>query len=62
MDPSTVGKEVGHPFILKIRVKTKVESSVLQVPVDSFKGTSFVAVTSLAHGSSGSLNNIPQLP
>ena len=27
MDPSTVGKEVGHPLILKIRVKTKVESS-----------------------------------
>ena len=28
VDPSTVGKEVGHPLILKIRVKTKVESSV----------------------------------
>ena len=59
VDPSTIGKEVGHPFILKIRVKTKVESSILQVPVDSFKGASSVAVTSSAHGSSGSLNIIP---
>ena len=37
VDLSTVGKEVGHPLIPKIRVKTKVESSILQVPVDSFK-------------------------
>ena len=35
MDPSTVGKEVGHPLIPKIRVKTKVESSLSQVPVSS---------------------------
>ena len=51
MDPSTVPK---------IRVKTKVESSVLQVPVGSFKGTSLVVVTSSTHGSLGSLNIIPQ--
>ena len=51
MDPSTVPK---------IRVKTKVESSVLQVPVGSFKGTFLVVVTSSTHGSLGSLNIIPQ--
>ena len=48
MDPSAVGKEVSHPPIPKIRVKTKVESSILQIPMGSLKGTSFVAVTSLA--------------
>ena len=51
MDPSTVGKEVGHPFIPKIRVKTKVEPSVLQV-----------LVSSSTHGSSGSLDIKPQSP
>ena len=35
VDPSTVGKEVGHPLIPKIRVKTKVKSSVFQVPMSS---------------------------
>ena len=29
VDPSAVGKEVGHPLIPKIRMNTKVESSVL---------------------------------
>ena len=28
VDPSTVGKKVGHPLIPKIRMKTKVESSI----------------------------------
>ena len=51
MDPSTVGKEVGHPFIPKIRVKTKVKPSVLQV-----------LVSSSTHGSSGSLDITPQSP
>ena len=45
VDPSTVGKEVGHPLILKIRVKTKVEYSVFQVPMSSS-----------AHGFSGSFD------
>ena len=45
VDPSRVGKEVSYPLILKIRVKTNVESSILQVPMGSFKGTSSVAVT-----------------
>ena len=62
MDPSTIGKEVSHPLIPKIKVKTKVESSVLQVPVGSFKGTSSVTITSSAYGSSGSLDIIPQSP
>ena len=45
VDPSAIGKDISHPSILKIRVKTKVESSILQILVGSFKGTSFVAVT-----------------
>ena len=48
VDPSTFGKEVSHSSIPKIRVKTKVESSVFQVPV-SFS----------AHGSSESLDITP---
>ena len=51
MDPSVVGKGVGHPLIPKIRVNTKVESSVLQVPVSSS-----------AHDSSRSLDITPQSP
>ena len=51
MDLSTVVKEVDHPFIPKIRVKTKVEPSVLQV-----------LVSSSTHGSSGSLDITPQSP
>ena len=35
MDPFAVGKEVGYPLIPKIRVKTMVESSIFQVPVNS---------------------------
>ena len=62
MDPSTVGNEVSHPLIPKIQVKTEVESSVLQVPVGSFKRTSLVVVTSSTHVSLGSLDIIPNLP
>ena len=51
VDPSTVGKEVGHPLIQKIQVKTKVKSYVFQVPVNSS-----------AHGSSRSLDLTPQSP
>ena len=29
MDPSAIGKEISHPFIPKLKVKTKVESSIL---------------------------------
>ena len=62
VDPSTVGKEVSHPLIPKIKVKTKVESFFLQVPVGSFKGTSSVVLTSSAHGFLESLDIIPQSP
>ena len=62
VDPSTIGKEVSHPLIPKIKVKTKVESFVLQVPVGSFKGTSSVVLTSSAYGSSGSLDITTQTP
>ena len=51
MDPSTIGKEVGHTLISKIKVKTKVKSSVFQVPVSSS-----------AYGSSGSLDITTQSP
>ena len=62
MDPSIIGKEVNYPLTPEIRVKTNVESSVLQGPMGSFKGTSLVAVTFSAHGSSRSLDIIPQSP
>ena len=62
VDPSTVGKEVSHPLIPKIKVKTKVESFFLQVPVGSFKGTSSVVLTSSAYGFLESLDIIPQSP
>ena len=51
MSPPIVGKEVGHPIILRTRVKTKVESFLSQVPVSS-----------LAQGSLGSFDFIPQSP
>ena len=51
MSPLTVGKEVGHPLILRTQVKTKVESFLSQVPVSS-----------LAQGSSGSFDFISQSP
>ena len=51
VDPSIIGKEVGHPLIPKIKVKTKVESSIFQVPVSSS-----------AHGYSGSFDTTPQSP
>ena len=62
MDPFAIGKEVSHPLIPKIRVKTEAKSSILQVPMGSFKGTSSIAVTSSTHDSSGSLDIIPQSP
>ena len=43
-------------------MKTKVESFVIQVLIGSFKGTFSVTVTSSAHGSSVSLDIIPQSP
>ena len=49
--PSTIGKEVGHPLILRTQVKTKVESSLSQV-----------LVCSSTQGSSGSFDFIPQSP
>ena len=47
----TVGKEVGHPFLPRTRVKTKVESSLSQV-----------LVSSSAQGSLGSSDFAPQSP
>ena len=47
----TVGKEVGHPLIPRTWVKTKVESSLSQVPMSS-----------LSYGSLGSPNFVPQSP
>ena len=58
MDPSAVGKEVSHPSIPKIKVKTKVGSSILQILVGFLKGTSSVAVTSPTQGSLRSLTII----
>ena len=55
VDPSAIGKEVSHLPIPKIKVKTKVRSSILQIPMGFLKETSFVAVTSSAQGFSGSL-------
>ena len=46
-----MGKEVGHPLIPRTWVKTKVESSLPQV-----------LVSSLAYGSLGSLDFVPQSP
>ena len=62
VDPSAVGKEVSHPLIPNIRVKTKVGSSILQILVDSFKGTSSIVVTSLAQDFLGSPTIISQSP
>lgn len=62
VDPSIVEKEASHPSIPNIRVKTKVETSILQIPMGSPKGTSFVVVTSLAQGSSGFLAITLQSP
>ena len=46
-----MGKEVGHPLIPRTWVKSKVESSLPQV-----------LVSSLAYGSLGSLDFVPQSP
>ena len=62
MDPSTAEKEVSHPPIPEIKVKTKVENSVLQIPMGSPKRVLSVAVTSSAQGSSGHSAIIPQSP
>jgi len=51
MSSPTVGKEVGHPFIPRTRVKTKVESSLSQVPVSSSVQSSL-----------GSSDFVPQSP
>ena len=61
-NPSAIGKDISDPPIPKIRVKTKVESSILQILVGSLKGTSFVVVTFSTQGSSGSLDIIPRSP
>ena len=45
------GKEVGHPLISKARVKTKVESSLSQVPMSSS-----------GQDSLGSFDLVPQFP
>ena len=52
VDPSVAEKGVSHPPIPKIKVKTKVESFILQIFVGSLKGTSFVVVTSSVQCSS----------
>ena len=46
-----MGKEVGHPLLPRTQVKTKVESSLSQVPVSS-----------LVQGSLGSFDFAPQSP
>ena len=51
MSSHTVRKEVSHPLIPRTRVKTRVESSLSQVPVSSS-----------AQGSSRSFDFIPQSP
>ena len=53
-------KEVSHT-ILKIRVKTKVETSNLQTPVGYPKRVSSVVVTSPIQGSSRSSAIIPPI-
>jgi len=62
VDPSTVEKEVSHPPIPEIRVETKVENSVLQIPMGSPKRVSSVVVTSSTQDSSGHFAFIPQSP
>ena len=62
MDPSAIGKEVNHPPIPKIRVTTKVESSILQIPMGFLKETSSVVVTSAAQDSLGSSASFLDLP
>ena len=43
-------------------MKTKVETSILQIPVGSLKGVSSVAITSSAQGSSGCSTIVPYSP
>ena len=62
VDPSAIGKEVNHPPIPKIRVTTKVESSILQIPMGFLKETSFVVVTFVAQDSLGSPASFLNLP
>ena len=62
MDSSTAGKEANHPSITKIRVKTKVDTSIIQTPMGSSKGVPFVVVTSPAQGFSGYSTSIPRSP
>lgn len=56
------GKKVIHPPPPKIKIKTKVEISKLQTLIGSLKGTTPIAVSSLAQGSSKSLSVIPYFP
>lgn len=62
VDPSTAKKEASHPLIPNIRVNTKVETYILQIPVGSPKGVSFIALTFSAQGSSGYPAISPQSP
>ena len=55
-------KEVNHPPIPKIRVKTKVKTSILQIIVGSLKGISSMAVTSSTPGSSRYTAIVPYSP
>lgn len=48
VDPSTAKKKASHPPIPKTKVKTKVETSILQILVGSPKGISSVVINSLA--------------
>ena len=61
MDPAAE-KEVNHPPIPKIRVKTKVKTSILQIIVGSLKGISSMAVTSSTPGSSRYTAIVPYSP
>lgn len=58
----SLSKEVSHPPMPKIRVKTKVETSKSQTFVSSLKGISSIVVSSLAQGSLGSFTMIPCSP
>ena len=58
----SLSKEVSHPPMPKIKVKTKVEISKSQTFVSSLKGISSIVVYSLAQGSLGSFTMIPCSP
>ena len=58
----SLSKEVSHPPIPKIRVKTTVETSKSQTLISSLKGISFIVVSSPAQGSLGFPTMIPCSP